>query len=71
MDKKKLRLARSIIGKEESLAVSRVIEKTGYLGRGDEVRLFEEEIAAYLGVEDDEVDEVLDEITHAAEETEA
>ncbi len=28
-------------------------------------------IAAYLGVEDDEVDEVLDEITHAAEETEA
>ena len=51
MDKKKLRLARSIIGKEESLAVSRVIEKTGYLGMGDEVRLFEEEIAAYLGVE--------------------
>lgn len=51
MNKKNLRLSRSVVGKEEALAVSRVIEETGYLGMGTEVRLFEEEIAAYLGVE--------------------
>ena len=45
-----------------------------YIKRGSPRRLGEQDrarIAAYLGVEDDEVDEVLDEITHAAEETEA
>ena len=50
MNKKNLRLSRSVVGKEEALAVSRVIEETGYLGMGNEVRLFEEEVAAYLGV---------------------
>ena len=45
-----LRLSRSIVGEAEAAAVSRVITDIGYLGMGDEVRLFEEEIAAYLGV---------------------
>ena len=45
-----LRLSRSIVGEAEAAAVSRVITAIGYLGMGDEVRLFEEEIAAYLGV---------------------
>ena len=46
-----LRLSRSIVGKAEAEAVAAVIEGSGYLGMGDEVRLFEEEIAAYLGVD--------------------
>ena len=46
-----LRLSRSIVGKAEAQAVAAVIEGSGYLGMGDEVRLFEEEIAAYLGVD--------------------
>ncbi len=45
-----LRLSRSIVGEAEAAAVNRVITDIGYLGMGDEVRLFEEEIAAYLGV---------------------
>ena len=40
-------------------------------GTPEEVQTDPKVIAASLGVEDDEVDEVLDEITHAAEETEA
>ena len=40
-------------------------------GTPDHVKNDPKVIAAYLGVEDNEVDEVLDEITHAAEETEA
>ena len=46
-----LRLSRSIVGKAEAQAVAAVIEGSGYLGMGNEVRLFEEEIAAYLGVD--------------------
>ncbi|BAV92319.1 DegT/DnrJ/EryC1/StrS family aminotransferase [Candidatus Desulfovibrio trichonymphae] len=45
-----LRLSRSIVGKAEADAVSRVLLEDGYLGMGNEVRLFEEELAAYLGV---------------------
>ena len=47
---KKIRVSRSIIGTEEAEAVSKVITQDGYLGMGKEVDLFEEEIAAYLGV---------------------
>lgn len=50
-----LRLSRSIVGEAEAAAVSRVITDNGYLGMGEEVRLFEEEIAAYLGVPPAEV----------------
>jgi branched-chain amino acid transport system ATP-binding protein len=40
-------------------------------GTPDEVKNDPKVIAAYLGVEDDEVDDVLDEITHAADESQA
>jgi dTDP-4-amino-4,6-dideoxygalactose transaminase len=43
-----IRLSRSSVGVEESAALARVIE-AGYLGMGEEVRLFEEEIAAMIG----------------------
>lgn len=46
-----MRLSRSIVGEAEAHAVSRVILEDGYLGMGNEVRLFEEELARYLGVE--------------------
>ena len=46
-----MRLSRSIVGEAEARAVSRVILEDGYLGMGNEVRLFEEELARYLGVE--------------------
>ncbi|MDR2851416.1 MAG: DegT/DnrJ/EryC1/StrS family aminotransferase [Desulfovibrio sp.] len=46
-----LRLSRSIVGKPEADAVSRVLLDDGYLGMGNEVRLFEEELAAFFGVE--------------------
>jgi dTDP-4-amino-4,6-dideoxygalactose transaminase len=45
-----VRLSKSIVGKEEAIAVSEVIEKDGYLGMGKVVQLFETEIAEYLGV---------------------
>jgi dTDP-4-amino-4,6-dideoxygalactose transaminase len=45
-----LRLSRSIIGEAEARAVNRVLLEDGYLGMGNEVRLFEEELAAFLGV---------------------
>ena len=47
-----MRLSRSIVGEAEARAVSRVITEDGYLGMGNEVRLFEEEVARYLGVLD-------------------
>ncbi|MBW8015817.1 MAG: DegT/DnrJ/EryC1/StrS family aminotransferase [Planctomycetes bacterium] len=46
-----IRLSRSIVGQREADAVSRVIVKDGYLGMGEEVKLFEEDIAGFLGVD--------------------
>ena len=45
-----MRLSRSVVGEAEARAVSRVITEDGYLGMGNEVRLFEEEVAQYLGI---------------------
>ncbi len=45
-----VRLSRSIVGKEEADAVSRVLIEDGYLGMGAEVQRFEQELAAFLGV---------------------
>jgi dTDP-4-amino-4,6-dideoxygalactose transaminase len=42
-----IRLSRSLVGQEEKDALARVID-AGYLGMGEEVRLFEQEIGAYL-----------------------
>lgn len=50
-----LRLSRSILGEAEAQAVSRVILEDGYLGMGNETRLFEEELAAYLNVEPSQI----------------
>jgi dTDP-4-amino-4,6-dideoxygalactose transaminase len=44
----RIRLSRSSVGAEEKEALARVID-SAYLGMGDEVRLFEEEIAAMIG----------------------
>lgn len=46
-----MRLSRSIVGEKEADAVRRVIVEDGYLGMGSEVHRFEEDLAAYLGVE--------------------
>lgn len=46
-----MRLSRSIVGEAEAEAVRRVIVEDGYLGMGHETCLFEQELAAYLGVE--------------------
>lgn len=45
-----IRLSRSIVGQAEADAVSRVILEDGYLGMGSEVKRFEADIAAFLGV---------------------
>lgn len=45
-----LRLSMSIVGEAEARAVQRVITEDGYLGIGNETHLFEQELAAYLGV---------------------
>lgn len=50
-----IRLSRSIVGQAEADAVSRVILEDGYLGMGSEVKRFEEDIAAFLGVPADHV----------------
>ncbi|MDR1777605.1 MAG: DegT/DnrJ/EryC1/StrS family aminotransferase [Desulfovibrio sp.] len=50
-----LRLSRSIVGKAEANAVNRVLLEDGYLGMGNEARLFEEELAAFLGVSAEQV----------------
>ena len=50
-----MRLSRSVVGEAEARAVSRVITEDGYLGMGNEVRLFEEEVAQYLGIKPSQV----------------
>ena len=47
-----MRLSCSIVGEAEAEAVRKVICQDGYLGMGNATRRFEEELAAYLGVED-------------------
>ena len=44
----KIRLSKSYLGNKEIRAVTNVIQKDGYLGMGNEVYLFEKEIANYL-----------------------
>ena len=46
----RIRLSKSSVGGDEAAALARVIAD-GYLGMGEEVRLFEEELAAFLGGE--------------------
>lgn len=43
-----IRLSKSIVGRAESLAIDNVLVNNGYLGMGEEVRLFENEIENYL-----------------------
>lgn len=50
-----MRLSRSIVGKAEAEATSRVLLEDGYLGMGNETRLFEQELAAYLGVQPEQI----------------
>jgi dTDP-4-amino-4,6-dideoxygalactose transaminase len=45
-----MRLSKSILDKQESDAISNLILNNGYLGMGEEVKLFENEIANYLNV---------------------
>lgn len=54
-DSMSLRLSRSIVGQAEADAVSRVILEDGYLGMGNETRLFEAELAVWLGVQPEQV----------------
>ena len=46
-----IRLSKSVVGKEESIAVSNVIENIGYLGMGDEVLKFESELDQFIANE--------------------
>lgn len=50
-----IKLSKSIVGKEESDAVSRVLNEDGYLGMGSEVAKFEAEIGDYLGLEKSQI----------------
>ena len=47
MKMQKIRLSKSIVGEEEKQAIARVID-AGYLGMGTEVKLFEEDLQAFL-----------------------
>lgn len=44
-----IRLSKSVVGVQESEAVAQVIEKSGYLGMGETVGLFERELEEYVG----------------------
>jgi|TARA_Y100000389_G_scaffold168042_1_gene173512 dTDP-4-amino-4,6-dideoxygalactose transaminase len=48
--KSKIRLSKSCLDNKEARVVTDVIRKNGYLGMGNEVYLFEKEIANYLNV---------------------
>ena len=45
---RKIRLSKSVVGREEVEALSRVIIEDGYLGMGREVQLFEKELQEFL-----------------------
>jgi len=45
-----MRLSQSLVGQQEAKALAGVIRDDGYLGMGDQVDGFEEEIASFLGV---------------------
>jgi len=47
-----IRLSKSCVGEEEKLALARVID-AGYLGMGQEVQLFENELKTYLDTDSD------------------
>lgn len=49
-EKTLVRLSKSILGKAEAEAVERILCQSGYVGMGEEVDLFERELAEYLGV---------------------
>jgi dTDP-4-amino-4,6-dideoxygalactose transaminase len=51
----KIFVSRSAVGQAELNALGRVMTEDGYLGMGQEVRLFEEELRAYLGGQGREV----------------
>jgi len=44
-----IRVSKSIVGKKESKAVENIISNVGYLGMGEEVRCFENELETYIG----------------------
>lgn len=44
----KIRLSKSVVGRQEAEAISRVIIEDGYLGMGREVQLFEKELQEFL-----------------------
>ncbi len=46
-----IRLSTSFVGQAEADAVAKVITESGFMGMGEQVHLFEAELAHYLGVE--------------------
>ena len=50
-----MRLSRSIVGEAEADALRRVVCEDGYLGMGSEVQRFERELAAWLGIPEEQV----------------
>lgn len=44
-----IRLSKSVVGIQESEAIAQVIEKSGYLGMGETVGLFEKDLEQYIG----------------------
>jgi len=48
---KNIRLSKSVLDTKEASALRRVILQDGYLGMGQEVRLFEEELGGFIGRE--------------------
>lgn len=51
MVKDKIRVSKSVLGKEEAQGVARVILKDGYLGMGKEVKKFEKELKKFLNTD--------------------
>jgi len=49
----KIKLSKSVLGKEEISAISRVILKDGYLGMGKDVQKFELALAKFLGIKNE------------------